>query len=83
MKFTIHKLRVGDLVRAHIVECVGPDVLIVSFQGDLVRVNNKSHRGLRAGDKILVRVTQISPLLFQLVENQESSRGATRINLQV
>jgi hypothetical protein len=83
MKFTVHKLRVGDLLRAQIVEVVGHDELIVSFQGDLIRVQNKSFSHLRSGDKILVRVTQTSPLFFQLVSESDERKGATRINLQV
>ena len=82
MKFTVHKLRVGDHVRAQVVEYVGDDELSVSFQGDLIRVQNKSQRQLRAGDKILVRVTNITPLFFQLVDENDRLRGATRINLQ-
>jgi len=84
MKFTVHKLRVGDLIRAQIVEVIGDgDELIVSFQGDLIRVQNKSLCQLKAGEKILVRVTQTAPLFFQLVGETDEKRGATRINLQV
>lgn len=83
MKFTVHKLRIGDLVRVQVVELVGGDELIVSFHGDLVRVQNKSLQSLRSGDKILVRVTQVSPLFLQLVDENDRARGATRINLQV
>ncbi len=90
MKFTVHKLRVGDMVRAQIVEVLragrgestAGEELIVSFQGDLVRVQNKSQMIFQAGDKILVKVTQITPLLFQLVGSEDKQRGATRINLQ-
>lgn len=90
MKFTVHKLRVGDLVRAQIIEVLRPgrgesgsgEELIVSFQGDLIRVQNKSQSAFVSGDKILVRVTQVSPLLFQLVGADDAKRGATRINLQ-
>ena len=92
MKFTMHKLRVGDIVRAEVTEALGAHVaggigrlddLIVSFQGDLVRVRNESHRRWRVGEKILVRVTQVSPLLFQLVNEDHEKRSATRINVQV
>jgi c-di-AMP phosphodiesterase-like protein len=84
MKMTVHKLRVGDLIRAQIIEVIGAgDELIVSFQGDLIRVQNKSLSTLRGGDKILVRVTQTAPLFFQLVSEDDEKRGATRINLQV
>lgn len=81
MKFTVHRLRIGDLVWAQIVEFVGADECIVSFQGDLIRVRNESMNKLSINEKILVRVTAINPLAFQLLTDADKKSGATRINI--
>jgi hypothetical protein len=83
MKFTVHKLRIGDHVWAQVMEHVGEQELIVSFYGDLIRVRNESLRQLHLGDKVLVRVAAINPLAFQLVSEEERRKGATRLNVSV
>ena len=81
MKFTVHKLRVGDQVWAQVVEHVSPDEFIVSFHGDLTRVRNESLKKLKLNEKILVRVLTVKPLEFQLVVDVNKKSGATRINI--
>lgn len=81
MKFTVHKLKIGDLVRAQVVEYLSDKECIVSFHGDLVRVKNESATALVPNDKVLVRVIAIHPLTFQVISAADHSRGATRINI--
>lgn len=83
MKFTVHKLRVGDTLWVQIIEKVENNEWIVSFNGDLSRVKNESLVRLNVGDKTLVRVLSVNPLAFQLVTDSDRRRGASRINLQI
>jgi hypothetical protein len=83
MKFVMHKLRIGDLVWAQVVECIGTSEFIVSFQGDLIRVRNESLTQLPLDEKVLVKVASVNPLTFQLLSDADRKRGATRINISV
>ena len=83
MKFTLHKLKIGDLLRAQVVEMVNPAEYIVSFYGDLIRVRNESQKTLAVNERVLVRVIAIKPLAFQMVTEGEVSRGANRINVSI
>jgi hypothetical protein len=82
MKFTVHKLRIGDKVWAQIVEHVSASEFIVSFQGDLIRVRNESLSELSINDKVLVRVMAVNPLAFQLLIEGERQSGAIRIDVR-
>lgn len=83
MKFTLHKMKIGDRVWAQIVEHVSQDEFIVSFQGDLIRVRNESFKHLSINDKVLVRVVALNPLAFQLLTEKDSATGASRIDVSV
>ena len=83
MKFTLHKLKIGDLVWAQVVELASADECIVSFQGDLIRVKNQSLTQLSTHDKVLVRVVTVRPLIFQLLNEKDKTQRATRINVSI
>lgn len=82
MKFTVHKLKIGDQVWAQIVENVSSSEIIVSFHGDLIRVRNESQCVLSLNEKVLLRVIALSPLSFQLISNG-ANQNATRLNVTV
>lgn len=73
MKFTVNRLKVGDRMEAVAVESVGSHHLIVSFNGDLIRVENRSQRKIRAGERIPLIVIQVNPLSFQLAPSPRPS----------
>ena len=75
MKFTIEKLKVGEQVTAQVAEVLIAGQILVSFRGDLVRVENRTHLRLAAGDRIRLRVTSIDPLGFQLVPDTRLGRA--------
>lgn len=66
MKAALRKLQINDVVSAQIVEAVAPGEFVVSFEGDLLRVKNSSGQNFNAGSYVLLRVTAIAPLQFQL-----------------
>jgi hypothetical protein len=63
---------VGDVVRGQVQETLGGGDLIVSFQGDLLRLDNRTGRQFWAGDWVFLRVAGANPLRFRL---HEPSRG--------
>jgi hypothetical protein len=82
MKFTLHKLKIGDQVWAQVVEHVSSEEFIVSFHGDLIRVRNESLKAFALDEKVLVKVTAVNPLSFQLLPLGDC-REATRLNVSV
>lgn len=83
MKFTLHRLKIGDVVRAQIVELFADGECIVSFQGDLIRLRNESVAKLQLSDKILVRVIATRPLLFQMLQVSDREQKPTRLNINI
>lgn len=68
MKQTLPQLVVDQKVWAIIEEVMTNQDLIVSFQGDLIRVQNQSGRNFRPGQRIQLKVTAVVPLAFQLID---------------
>ena len=73
-RFIVGGLKVGEDVNAEVAECDLDGHLLVSFRGELVRVNNHTDRRFKVGDKITMRVRTIDPLAFQLVTRKFNSR---------
>lgn len=67
MKKIIPHLKADQKVWALVEEVNGVN-LIVSFQGDLIRVGNLSGRRFRPGQRIQLLVASIQPLSFKLLE---------------
>lgn len=72
MKFTLPQLKVSQRVWALIEEVVGREDLIVSFQGDLIRVQNQSQRRFRPGQRIQLVVASTDPLGFRLIDSKRT-----------
>lgn len=68
MKFFLPQFKVGDRVEAQVVEIQRDGSMIVEFQGDLVRVQNKTYRRFRLGQPIPLQVTAVRPYAFRLAE---------------
>jgi hypothetical protein len=65
MKRHVAKFLPGDIVSGYIVEILAHDELIVSFQGDLIRVRNEAECEITHGQLVNLRVTGVNPLRFQ------------------
>ena len=75
MKFVVHDLRVGEITTAKITEILSETEVIMSFAGDLLRVQNLSRRKLRVGEFVQCKVTQLQPLRFELKHSSSSRPG--------
>ena len=60
------KFKLGDLVVCEVIEILNVSEIIVSFKGELMRVQNLSYRSLRVGEFIHLIVQGIEPLQFKL-----------------
>ncbi len=67
-KKSIKQLRVGQLIKLKVIENNDATV-IVSFNGDLMRVSNKTGQYFEEDDLIELVVKKINPLEFALSKN--------------
>lgn len=67
MKFTIPHLKKGDVVQATVVEGISDYAFIVNFQGDLIRVTNRTPKPFNKGQELQLKVITVAPLSFQVV----------------
>lgn len=72
MKFVLPQLKVDQKVWALVEEVVVDQNLIVSFQGDLIRVQNMSQRRFRPGQRLQLLVTSVEPLGFKLMKTKRT-----------
>lgn len=70
MKPTLSHLKVGDHIKGRILEIQDDGSMVISFQGDLIRVCNQTQKILKCGSSIDLIVTAINPYAFRLAENQ-------------
>lgn len=70
MKPTLSHLKVGDHIKGCILEIQDDGSMVISFQGDLIRVCNQTQKIFKCGSSIALIVTAISPYAFRLAENQ-------------
>jgi hypothetical protein len=83
MKAVISNLKLGESLGGTISEVLpGGDVLI-SFNGDLLRVHNDTTRLLKVGDPVTVIVRAIKPLRFQLIDQRADQRRKGKLNLSI
>lgn len=66
MSPTEMNFKINDVVSAQIVESVAEGHYIVSLDGDLIRVQNTTGHSFNPNEYVLLRVTAVSPLAFQL-----------------
>jgi hypothetical protein len=58
--------KINDVVSAQIVEAVSDGEYLVSLDGDMLRVKNSTGHSFNPNEYVLLRVTAIAPLAFQL-----------------
>ena len=68
MKFHLPQFQPGDRVEAKVTEIQRDGSMVVEFQGDLIRVQNKTQRRFQMGQNISLVVTAINPYAFRLAE---------------
>lgn len=61
-------MKARDIVQAKVIEVVNDGSLILSFDGKLLRVVNKSQFDYQEDDMVYLQVTKLAPLEFKLVK---------------
>ncbi|MES2767671.1 MAG: hypothetical protein V4596_00880 [Bdellovibrionota bacterium] len=82
MKKIIPHLTVEQKVWALVEEVNGLN-LIVSFQGDLIRVGNQSGRRFRPGQRIQLKVVTVEPLSFKLLELRSEHPIISKLDISI
>ncbi len=82
MKKVVPHLTVEQKVWALVEEVNGLD-LIVSFQGDLIRVGNQSGRRFRPGQRIQLKVVAVEPLSFKLLELRAEHPIISKLDISI
>jgi len=71
MKFYFPQFRLGDRVEVKVVEVQRDGSMVVEFQGDLIRVQNRTQQFFQAEQSIALVVTAIRPYAFRLAEAKD------------
>ena len=66
MRSYLNNLSVGLMVKAEVVELQSLTEVIVSFNGDLLKVQNKTRRSFKLGDCVDLIITSLKPFGFKL-----------------
>ena len=83
MKPTLRSLRKGQEVWAVVEENLARDEVLINFNGDLVRVQNKTERIFRVGQRVLLQVRSVEPLKFSLITRLSQHRASSAIDLSI
>lgn len=83
MKFVLRDLQIGESLQGRVAEVLSESDVIISFDGDLLRVHNETRRPLRVGDTVTCIVRAIQPLRFQLIQEREEQKRRGRIDVSV
>lgn len=77
----LRKLKVGDGIAGVVVEVLPAGDLIVSIDGDLLRVANETREPLQPGDHVPLSVVAVQPLRFVLLADKEASSLRRRFHV--
>lgn len=83
MKFVLRNLKVGESLKGCVEEMHPNGEILISFQGDLLRVQNQTGRRFHLGDSVQLIVKAVNPLRFQLLPDSEEMRRRGKIDVSV
>lgn len=75
MKQTLNNTFVGQILKASIEEVLSSKDFIVSFNGDLIRVSNKTGKPFKQGDRVELVVLSVRPISFKLNSGKRKAAG--------
>ncbi|MBC86533.1 MAG: hypothetical protein CL677_05075 [Bdellovibrionaceae bacterium] len=79
MSFTLRNARVGDVFTATVTEVVSPNEMIVSFDGTLLRVVDRTSRLAKLNAKVQLIVVRVKPLSFKLANRSKDGRFSVTV----
>ncbi|MCB0347290.1 MAG: hypothetical protein KDD37_00570 [Bdellovibrionales bacterium] len=63
-------MQIGEVVKVKVIEVMADDSLILSFDGKLLRVVNKTGSTYRPDDFVSLQVSKVWPLEFKLLRSK-------------
>ena len=83
MKSALLDLKLNETLRGKVVEIFPDGELLMSFAGDLVRVQNETRRPFEVGQLVVVIVKAIEPVRFQLSESHGRAQRNGRLDVSI
>ena len=83
MKTQVGRWQTGDTVRGRVTEQLSSGDLIISFEGDLLRVSNETNQQFKPGDFVLLTVASLDPIQFRLAKSQRPARTPGKFDVTV
>jgi hypothetical protein len=80
----LRSLKKNQEVWAVVEEIIALNEVIINFSGDLVRVQNKTEKIFRVGQRVLLQVHSIYPLKLKLIVNTvKPTRSSSVLDLSI
>lgn len=83
MKPHLRSLRKGQEVWAVVEETIALNEIIINFSGDLLRVQNKTERNFRVGQRVLLQVHAVAPLKLKLIVRYAREKSPNAVDLSI
>jgi hypothetical protein len=61
------RYKTGELIQVRVVEYISEQAWIVSLQGSLIQVRNRSQRPFKEGEEITVKVESVDPAVLTIL----------------
>jgi uncharacterized Fe-S cluster-containing radical SAM superfamily enzyme len=61
------RYKAGELIKVRVVEFISGQSWIVSLQGSLIQVRNRSQRSFSVGEEISVKVESVDPAVLTII----------------
>ncbi len=79
----LEDFKVGDMVWGRVTEQLANGELIISFEGDLLRVANETNKRFYIGETVILTVSSQNPLIFKLAKHQKSRREPGKFDVTI
>jgi uncharacterized Fe-S cluster-containing radical SAM superfamily enzyme len=61
------RYKAGELIKVRVVEYISGQSWIVSLQGSLIQVRNRSQQSFKVGEEIMVKVESVDPAVLTII----------------
>jgi hypothetical protein len=83
MKLNLRSLKKGQEIWAIVEESIAGEELVINFSGDLIRVQNKTDRKFRSGQRVLLQIQSLQPLKLRLLLRTLKSRSSNSLDVSI
>jgi hypothetical protein len=83
MKLNLRSLKKGQEIWAIVEESIAGEELVINFSGDLIRVQNKTDRKFRSGQRVLLQIQTLQPLKLKLLLRTLKTRSPHSLDVSI